>query len=208
MYVSQGFYLLPEKNSWSVIVMYSSSTRQCNYWVYLYTMWRSPRSCTTWASFTCPEAHITISSRHQNNGTSTPPKTEHGTHGLYGYGLGRMTLDNLISWSAKRQPTVSRSSAEAEYKGVANVSPKLVGYRTYFSKWADHFVRQLLSIVIMWAQSTSPQTQSNTNGQNTLKSTSTLWEKEFVWARSECFTFQRHFNMLTYSPNVYHLHCS
>jgi len=29
--------------------------------------------------------------------------------------------DNLISWSAKRQPTLSRSSAEAEYHGVANV---------------------------------------------------------------------------------------
>ncbi|XP_071718663.1 uncharacterized mitochondrial protein AtMg00810-like [Rutidosis leptorrhynchoides] len=28
---------------------------------------------------------------------------------------------NLISWSAKRQPTVSRSSAEAEFRGVANV---------------------------------------------------------------------------------------
>ena len=28
--------------------------------------------------------------------------------------------DNLISWSTKRQPTVSKSSAEAEYRGVAN----------------------------------------------------------------------------------------
>ncbi|GJS93029.1 ribonuclease H-like domain-containing protein [Tanacetum coccineum] len=29
--------------------------------------------------------------------------------------------NNLLSWSAKRQPTLSRSSAEAEYRGVANV---------------------------------------------------------------------------------------
>ncbi|GJU60711.1 ribonuclease H-like domain-containing protein [Tanacetum coccineum] len=29
--------------------------------------------------------------------------------------------NNLLSWSAKRQPTLSRSNAEAEYRGVANV---------------------------------------------------------------------------------------
>jgi len=29
--------------------------------------------------------------------------------------------DNLVSWSSKRQPTLSRSSTKAEYRGVANV---------------------------------------------------------------------------------------
>lgn len=29
--------------------------------------------------------------------------------------------DNMISWSSKPQPTLSRSSAEVEYRGVANV---------------------------------------------------------------------------------------
>ncbi|GKG20178.1 ribonuclease H-like domain-containing protein, partial [Tanacetum coccineum] len=28
--------------------------------------------------------------------------------------------NNLLSWSSKRQPTLSRSSDEAEYRGVAN----------------------------------------------------------------------------------------
>lgn len=32
--------------------------------------------------------------------------------------------ENLVSWSSKRQPTVSRSSAEAEYRCVANATTK------------------------------------------------------------------------------------
>ncbi|GKE26102.1 ribonuclease H-like domain-containing protein, partial [Tanacetum coccineum] len=40
--------------------------------------------------------------------------------------------NNLLSWSAKRQPTLSRSSAEAEYRGVANAIAETC-YAVYLS---------------------------------------------------------------------------
>ena len=43
------------------------------------------------------------------------PETRRSTSGFAVY-LG----DNMVSWSFKRQATISRSSAEAEYRGVAN----------------------------------------------------------------------------------------
>ncbi|GKC69111.1 ribonuclease H-like domain-containing protein [Tanacetum coccineum] len=45
--------------------------------------------------------------------------------------------DNLLSWSAKRQHTISRSSAEAEYQGVANVVTK--------TAWVRNLLRELHS---------------------------------------------------------------
>ena len=58
------------------------------------------------------------------------PDTRRSTYGYCVY-LG----DNLISWSAKRQPTLSQSSAEAEYRGVANV--------VYESCWIRNLLLEL-----------------------------------------------------------------
>jgi histone deacetylase 1/2 len=42
---------------------------------------------------------------------------------------------NLISWSARKQPTVSRSSTEAEYKALANATAELI--------WIQQLLREL-----------------------------------------------------------------
>jgi histone deacetylase 1/2 len=42
---------------------------------------------------------------------------------------------NLISWSARKQATVSRSSTEAEYKSLANATAELI--------WVEALVREL-----------------------------------------------------------------
>ena len=34
--------------------------------------------------------------------------------------------DNLVSWTARKQPTVSRSSTEAEYKALANATAEMI----------------------------------------------------------------------------------
>ncbi|GJU28436.1 ribonuclease H-like domain-containing protein [Tanacetum coccineum] len=49
--------------------------------------------------------------------------------------------DNLLSWSAKRQHTISCSSAEAEYRGVANVVAE--------TAWIRNLLRELHSPLLI-----------------------------------------------------------
>ncbi|GKB70317.1 uncharacterized mitochondrial protein-like protein [Tanacetum coccineum] len=51
----------------------------------------------------------------------------------YGYSI--FLGGNLVSWSAKKQPTVSRSSCESEYRALANTASEIV--------WITHLLREL-----------------------------------------------------------------
>ncbi|GJR29529.1 ribonuclease H-like domain-containing protein [Tanacetum coccineum] len=85
--------------------------------------------------------------RHPIGGARPPGTLELGlqlyasaTTSLVGYtdaGYCVFLGDNLLSWSAKRQHTISRSSAEAEYRGVANVVAE--------TAWIRNLLRELHS---------------------------------------------------------------
>ncbi|GJX15626.1 ribonuclease H-like domain-containing protein [Tanacetum coccineum] len=57
--------------------------------------------------------------------------------------------NNLLSWTSKRQFTLSRSSAEAEYRGVANQLLRLAGYAIYYLSFIHHSRVLRLYTVIM-----------------------------------------------------------
>jgi phage gp36-like protein len=55
--------------------------------------------------------------------------------------------DNLVSWSSKRQHTMSRSSAEAEYRAVANAVAEIVSWLRQLLHQELHFYPVCSSMV-------------------------------------------------------------
>ncbi|KAD5317324.1 hypothetical protein E3N88_17270 [Mikania micrantha] len=51
----------------------------------------------------------------------------------YGYSI--FLGGNLVSWSAKKQPTISRSSCESEYRAMANTAAEMI--------WLTHLLTEL-----------------------------------------------------------------
>nr|GEU82931.1 putative reverse transcriptase, RNA-dependent DNA polymerase [Tanacetum cinerariifolium] len=90
------------------------------------TLYRSLAGALQYLTFTRPDLSYTVQQLHVSSTTHLSAYTDVDWAGCpvtrqstsrYCVFLG----DNLLSWSAKRQVTLSRSSAEAEYRGVANV---------------------------------------------------------------------------------------
>ncbi|XP_022004529.1 uncharacterized mitochondrial protein AtMg00810-like [Helianthus annuus] len=54
----------------------------------------------------------------------------------YGYSI--YLGGNLVSWSAKKQPTVSRSSCESEYRAMANTAAEII--------WLTHLLQELYAL--------------------------------------------------------------
>ncbi|XP_068304424.1 uncharacterized mitochondrial protein AtMg00810-like [Pyrus communis] len=67
------------------------------------------------------------------------PDTRHSTGGFCIY-LG----SNLVSWSSKKQKTVSRSSAEAEYRQLAYTAAELSWLRSLYRDLHLHLVRPVI----------------------------------------------------------------
>lgn len=54
-----------------------------------------------------------------------------------------------LSWKTKKQRTVSRSSAKAEYRSMASTTCELIWLESFYSVWGYNIQKQLICIVIV-----------------------------------------------------------
>jgi hypothetical protein len=83
---------------------------------------------------------------------------------------------NLISWSSRKQPIVSRSSTEAEYKSVANATAKIMWIQGLLQELGIFFsVERCACGVITWVLHTYRLTQFSMLERNILRLITTLF---------------------------------
>ncbi|XP_071687953.1 uncharacterized mitochondrial protein AtMg00810-like [Rutidosis leptorrhynchoides] len=115
--------------------------------------------------------------------------------------------NNLLSWSSKWQLTPSRSSAEAEYRGVANAVVETCWIRNLPASFIVLSPPLLWYTVITSARSTYLLTQFSISGPSTLRSTFTLFAILLLRGRYGFFTCHPDISLLTSSPKVSRMYC-
>jgi hypothetical protein len=85
---------------------------------------------------------------------------------------------NLVSWSARKQPTVSQSSTEVEYKSIANVAAEIMWIQTLLMNLVFRILLLHLFGVIILEQLICLRTQCSMREPNILKLTIILLESK------------------------------
>jgi hypothetical protein len=115
--------------------------------------------------------------------------------------------DNLISWSSKRQAKVSRSSAEAEYRAVANGVAEACWLCQLLGELRCPLREPPSFIVTTSVQFTSPPTQFSISALNIWRSTYTLFVSVLPLEKSVSCMFPPLRNMQISSPRGFRRLC-
>jgi hypothetical protein len=113
--------------------------------------------------------------------------------------------DSLVSWSSKRQQTVSRSSAEAEYRAVANAVAEAAWLRQLLQELhapLRHATPPWFTVTTS-VLPTCPPTLFNTSAPNMWRLTFILFVSVWLLVIFVFFTFRHHHSMLISSPRGY-----